>query len=356
MIKKTRVLHVLNTGSYSGAENVVITLINHMKLKYDLDFAYASPRGTIEKVLEKNNILYFPIDECNSIYNHSIKKVVKQFKPDIVHAHDFRASIVCAFSRLKTPIISHLHNNSPWIKKYGILSYLYLVSTIKYKKILLVSNAINKEYVFSRFINNKMITIGNPIDIELVRKKATEKEIKEEFDVIFLGRLSLQKNPVRFINIISKLKEKKSKLKVAMVGNGELEKECKIKELSLENTIKMFGFMENPYPILKNSKVLCMTSNWEGYGLVAVEALALGVPVVTTSVGGLRDIVTNQCGLICRNNIEFITEMGRIVIEDDYQVKKANGALERIIDISNIQDYCKNLLLVYKEIKMKVCM
>ena len=76
---------------------------------------------------------------------------------------------------------------------------------------------------------------------------------------------------------------------------------------NLQNVIKIKGFMENPYGILNASKILCMPSVWEGYGLVAVEALALGIPVVSTGVGGLPGIINNSCGKICNITDEFIS-------------------------------------------------
>ena len=93
-----------------------------------------------------------------------------------------------------------------------------------------------------------------------------------------------------------------------MVGDGEQKDLCieKIKQYNLENTIKMYGFVENPYVILKNAKIACTTSKWEGFGLAVIEALALGVPVVVENVGNLSEIVNDQCGYVVNGEEEFV--------------------------------------------------
>ena len=149
-----KVLHVLNTNSYSGAENVAITIINHMP---NVDCVYLSLNGSISDILQKNNIQYYPVDKLSI---KSLKKAIKEIHPDIIHAHDYTASILCALCFPKAKIISHIHNNSPWIKSYGIYSWAYLLSSLFYKKILTVSNSIENEYVFGKLIRNKIECIG----------------------------------------------------------------------------------------------------------------------------------------------------------------------------------------------------
>ena len=118
-----RVLHVLNTNSYSGAENVAITIINHMP---DVDSTYLSLKGPISEILKKSNIKYYSVDKLSV---KSLKKAIQEINPDVIHAHDYTASILCSLCFPKAKLISHIHNNSPWIKKYGIYSWAYLFSS-----------------------------------------------------------------------------------------------------------------------------------------------------------------------------------------------------------------------------------
>ncbi|OHX51976.1 glycosyltransferase [Planococcus faecalis] len=177
-------------------------------------------------------------------------------------------------------------------------------------------------------------------------EKATETKA---FDIIFLGRLAEAKNPLRFINIIKKVSLEYPNIKVAIIGDGNLKFDCqkKIKEIGLTENIEMLGFLSNPYGIVKNSRILCMTSKWEGFGLVAVEALALGLPVVASGVGGLPDILDNHCGLLASNDEEFVCELLTLLSDEQYHNGKSEAALERSRELSNIEEYISRIKKIY---------
>lgn len=343
-----RIMHLLNSNSYSGAENVVIEIIACMK-KRDVECIYVSPSGPIELVLKRQNIPYCLVD------NLSIKEVVavvEKYQPDIIHAHDFTASIILAMSRIKRPIISHLHNNPSWIKRINLKTIVYTCSSIAYKKILLVSEAIEKEFIFHGIMKMKGEVIGNPISLNKIIYKSNEV-CNEKYDIVFLGRLTEQKDPIRFLELIQKISEKYTEISCVMIGDGELRQKCldEISEKHLQNNVKILGFQENPYPILKNSKMLCMPSKWEGFGLAAVEALTLGVPVLCTPVGGLVRIVDDSCGKICKCNDEFLMEMNKIIDNENYRKLKSENALKKAKKLENIEEYISRLWKIYQEIK-----
>lgn len=341
-----KILHVLNSGSFSGAENVVINIINNMRDEFD--FVYCSAQGNIKDVLKKQNIDYMPFSKM-SVSN--IKRIVKTVNPDIIHAHDFTASIIAAFASCGKPVISHIHNNPPWIKKYCLYSFAYRTACFNFKKILGVSSSVFDEYVFGKQIKCKSKVIGNPIDIEAIRKKAGAADAADKFDVVFLGRLTEQKDPLKFLNIIAKLKKNKTDVKAVMIGDGELRRavEEKIDSLNLKNNVVLAGFLDNPYGILENSKILCMPSRWEGFGLAAIEALALGVPVAASGVGGIVDIVDSSCGLLCNTDDNFIFEIEKLLNDDKYYEKKHLGSKIQAERLNNIKEYVNTLEDIYLE-------
>ena len=338
-----RIIHILNTNRYSGAENVAITIIN--KMKKNNDIIYVSPDGPIREYLDENNIKFESIKKINI---SELRRIIKKYNPDVIHAHDFTASIVSSLVCGKIKLISHIHNNVKWLKKINIYSLLYLISSIKYNKILLVSESIIKEYIFGRFIKKKIEVVGNPIDTNNIIEKSDEFEEMENNDIIFLGRFTEAKNPVKFINIIKEISKNK-KIKAVMVGEGELKAECRklINQYKLENVIEIKDFKKNPYPILKKSKILCMTSEWEGYGLVAIEALSLSKPVVATNVGGIPTIVTEECGLVTSDINSMIKEIKKLLNNSQYYQEKSQKALERAKKLNNINIYISNLSKLY---------
>ena len=166
--------------------------------------------------------------------------------------------------------------------------------------------------------------------------------------------METQKDPLRFIEIISKIIND-YKINVAMIGDGTLREQCeqKIKEKNLSEFIKMYGFIENPYPIMANSKILCMTSKYEGFGLVAVEALTLGLPVVATNVGGLPKIVDSKCGMLCEDDKSFQEELYRLLNDVNYYNKKSENAIKKSKKLENISAYIDNLFNIYTDRKEK---
>lgn len=124
-----KVMHILCMTTYSGAENVAITLINSLKDK--VHSVYVSPNGPIRDIVIKNGIEHYAIEKVDI---KSVRKAITDIQPDIIHAHDFTAGVLCAFTAGKIPVINHLHNNSPWIKHLSVKSLLYGVTCFRYKK------------------------------------------------------------------------------------------------------------------------------------------------------------------------------------------------------------------------------
>lgn len=341
------IVHILNTGSYSGAENVVITLIKQMKKRFpnQYHFIYMSLQGTIAERLANEKIEHYPV---KALSLKSIRKMVAKYQPDIIHAHDYTASMLSAAAHGKAAVICHLHNNRFWIRKFGIQSISFLLTTHWYKKILLVSDSIENEYIFGNQIRKKTMILGNPIDIRQIQNKSKDYAV-HNYDIAFMGRLSEAKDPQRFIVIINQLVKEGWKGKALMIGDGELKGviQKEIINLKLQKHIYMKGFMENPYPLLKAAQLLCITSKWEGYGLMAAEALALGVPVVSTSAGGLKQIIDSTCGIFCKTDGEFLAGIQKILKNTKYRQKLSEGALKRAYELHNIENYLIQINEIY---------
>lgn len=339
-----KVMHILNSATYSGAENVVITIIN--ALKEMVDSVYVSRKGSISDVLKENEIENYLVEKLSI---SELKEVIEKSKPDIIHAHDFTASIMASLVAKKIPVISHIHNNPPWIKKVCLKSIAYAVSCFKYEQIFTVSNSVMEEFIFGKYVSEKTQVIGNPVQIVKIREKAAQEQWLKEYDIAFLGRLSTPKNPQMFVEVINELRKMNPSIKAVMIGDGELRNKIqkKIDLYGLNNSIELLGFQKNPYIILKESKLLCMPSEWEGFGLAAVEALALGKPVIACPVGGLVDIIDNSCGYLCKTKIEMIQKINELLTNDELYEKKSLNALKRAEKLDNYKQYTDKIKKIY---------
>lgn len=160
--------------------------------------------------------------------------------------------------------------------------------------------------------SDKIQTIHNIIDVDEIKNKGNEKiDIEFSKDVINLisvGRLELQKNYERFINVHKKLIDDGYKINSYLIGDGlEKEKlENAIKEQKIEDTFFMLGRKENPFPYVKKADLFILSSILEGLPTVLYEAIILGVPCVSTEVAGAREILKDKYGLITANDDEAL--------------------------------------------------
>ena len=290
-----RVLHVLTSNKYSGAENVACQIIK--MFDNDIEMAYCSPEGPIENSLKDKGIKFIPM---NKFSLSELKRVVKEYNPDILHCHDLKASICGSLIKNKK-VISHVHGNKSNMSKISLKSLVYKLACKKIDKILWVSNSCYDDFRFKEKVKNKSLIFPNIISInELELKVEEDTNQYDNFDLVYLGRLVYEKDPLRLIEIAKILKEEIRDFKFAIIGDGifKNQMEEKIREYGLEDNITMFGFCSNPFKILEKSKLMLMTSIMEGTPMCALEAMALSVPVISTKTDGMVDLVNLDNGFL----------------------------------------------------------
>lgn len=339
---KKKVLHLLASNSYSGAENVVCTIIDNCSDKYDM--YYCSLDGTIRDILEKRNIKFIPLKRL-SIFE--LKKIIKDYKIDIIHAHDYKASFISVFFNVR--IISQLHLNWDFSTSWNIYTIVYRLIMHRFSKIIAVSKEIVDEAVFSKNKSDKFTVLTNVINKNEVLKKGNEFE-STYYDLVFVGRLTKIKRPEIVIEITKRLREKYPSIRTCIIGGGELERNCRelVKKYNLEDNVEMLGFKENPFPYVKNSKVALMPSSHEGLGLVAIESMILGTIVINSGAGGLKTIFHNHSKYICKEIDDYVNKIDELLKVDKNTYKDdCNKMIKKFTDIKK---YKKRLLSIYEDI------
>lgn len=365
------ILHVIKSKIYSGAENVVCQIIKG--LSNHEEFIYIAPHGPIEDKLKSIGLYdnYYGIDKLDVA---SIKAAVEKFHPTVVHAHDFTASVLCAYAlKGSVPIISHLHNNPPWIQKIHYKTISYLMACKYIDHILMVSEAVKNEYRYTSKIKCPITIVGNPFSVEGVKSQvkkelfssgdvsgdsgvlagdsAGDSEFQDyDSDLLFVGRLTEQKNPMLVLEVAKELATAGLVKRVRIVGDGELAPELQqyVADNGLSDVVILEGFRKNSYDYMACTSVLMMPSKWEGFGLVALEAMSLGVPVVSTNSGGLLRIMDNSCGFVCGSKDEFVSAISTLLTDADLYASKSTGATKRALEYNNIDVYCSKLLAIYR--------
>lgn len=340
-----RIMHLLQSSKFSGAESVVCQIIEAFQNDDDIEMFYVSQVGEIESVLKKRGIHYYLL---NSFTQKEIDKAVKEIKPHIIHAHDFNASVRAAKYK-QCSIISHIHNNPLWFSKIDPRTLIYGLSIKKYAKIIGVSSSILNEFILSKRMEKKFVLLPNVVSKESVLEKSNEA-CDVSADVLFVGRLAQAKDPLLFLEIINEIVKSQSNIKALMIGEGELREECEayISKNNLEKNVKLQGFEPNPYKYMKNSKMLVMTSIYEGFGLVAVEAMILGVPVICRGIGGLVDIVDNETGYLCNSIESYCIAITNLLDNSKERFQKGALSQNKADKFCNLKLYKKQLIDIYK--------
>lgn len=150
-MNKIKVLHILSSKTYNGAENVVCQINSMLQGAEDnIEIVYCSLDGPVRSHIEDNGIRFVPVSK---ISKKEIAHVIRKVKPDIIHAHDMRAGFVAALACGRTPLVSHIHNNNFDSRGLSLKSVLYLYAAIKAKHMtnilkkmpVLIWNIIEKE-------------------------------------------------------------------------------------------------------------------------------------------------------------------------------------------------------------------
>ena len=349
--EKLKIAHVLKSSIYSGAENVVLTIINGLKDQFD--FIYIATEGPIREKLEAEGVSFFLLKRFDRKH---LEKALKETVPDIVHAHDFSATVLCAMVPGRFRLISHLHYDPPWVKSWNGKTLCYMLCSRRIETILTVSKNIFQSMVFADKCRGKLQVIGNPVDGKQIRSFAKLPVLRTEeepgCDMIFVGRFVEQKNPDRFINLVKKVKDRGwLEIRAWMLGEGELLDRCRdlISNLNLQDNIELKGFQSNPYPFILRAKLLCMTSRWEGFGLVAAEANLLGVPVLSTDNSGCREILGEGAPELCRSDEEFLEKIFLLHESPEVYEQWRQRSLARAEQFDNMDRYMETMAAIYRE-------
>lgn len=342
-----KVLHVLSDVFFSGAENMVCQIVDMFRGEYDM--VYVSPDGPIRQALETRNVAYRPIA---AVTPKEIRRVISEEQPDIVHAHDMKASFAAALACGKTPLVSHIHNNGFDSRKISPKTIAYLLVSGKFRHIFWVSPSAMKSFRFYGAVKDKSSVLRNVIRMDALRQKAAEAENQTPYDILFLGRMSEPKNPLRLVKVLNLVHDHHPQLQAAIVGKGDLEPQVRkaIAESGAEGYIRLLGYQDNGYGLLKNAKLMIMTSLWEGTPMCALEAMALGVPIVSTPVDGLCDLVEpGKTGFLESTDEALADRCAEIIRDGGLRAELSQNTLEKADVILNLETYKKELREVYEQ-------
>lgn len=166
--------------------------------------------------------------------------------------------------------------------------------------------------------------VPNPVDLDTVRARAQEPLETDQLSgevpiIVAAGRLADAKNYPLLIDSMRVLRDS-MRARLFILGQGDLEPALRrqIAAHHLEDTVTLLGFQQNPWKFIARANVFALSSHYEGFGNVLIEAMALGIPVVATASAGTRDILTHGVDglLVARHTPEDMALALRQVLQN----------------------------------------
>ncbi len=304
-----KILLIITGLGIGGAETQLCDLADN--------FLFEESNEIIIISLSKNKILKKPKNKKIKIVSLNIEKtpisfligfikaikLVKKFKPDIIHSHMYHANIFSRFLRIfcKIPVlISTAHSSDEGGK---LRMFLYRITD----RLASISTNVSQEAVES-FIEknattkNRMIAIYNGIDTnkfhysKQVREKIRNQLGFSDNDIILLsvGRLTKAKDYPNLFHAFSALPNREN-IYLLIIGTGEEENNLKnlANHLNITKNIVWIGLKHNVQDWLSACDIFILSSQWEGFGLVVAEAMATERVVIGTDCGGIKEVIGN---------------------------------------------------------------
>lgn len=167
----------------------------------------------------------------------------------------------------------------------------------------------------------------------------------KSIDLIYTGRVDGVKQLTRLAEIARIVRERVSLLRVLIVGDGEEMDTVRqrVRELGLERNFEFAGFQADVAAYLAQAKIFCLTSKFEGMPIAALEAMAYGLPVVTTAYPGADELVrSGETGFVCANEPEFCDAVIALLTDDTRRIamgERAQNFVRREHGAQILEDY-----------------
>lgn len=326
-----KVLFIIWSHSFGGgAEALLTTIVNQLNpQKYEI--------GIIE--IYRANIKKEPVNSNIKVYDSITWEGDPEYRKKIYYIYNAPDEMIRRYIpsdydlyvsfnyQLPSFLLPNGTRNIAWIhgaifdlSENGMEQYRFLQSRAfkKVKKIISISDVTTKSILelFPHYAD-KIAEVYNSINIKKIREKAQDPVATtlNHPAVIYVGRFDENKNPIRMVDIFNSVAREVENTHLYFLGKGELESEVrkKVSEYGLQEQVHFLGYMENPFSVIKQADVCCMTSKSEGFPMSLLESVALHVPFVSTEVGGAQILANGgRCGRVYRTNeeaVKFIVEI-----------------------------------------------
>jgi len=346
------VMEVIYSFDIGGSEMIAANLAKHFKKKGKSISVCAthSGKGPISDILEMESIACFAMD-CESYSRIKrrimLYKVFKKNKVDILHVHHVSMLALCYYSAKlagvkKIVVTEHNEINISLYPKL-IKKAIRLCNKINY--VTVIHNELKKYFedeikvpsIKLKIIPNGVNTNKYFPHLNTVKLRSSIGVNVDEVVIGCIGRLHEykdHKNLIRAVSIIKKISN--VSIKLLIIGDGYLrgELETFVENENLHNIVQFLGERDDIDRLLNILDILVISSSTEGLPMVLLEAMSSGVPCIATSVGGIPNVITKNCGILVspENPDQLANEIIYLAMNESMRKEMGRNARQLVLD------------------------
>jgi len=320
-----KILQVINNIGWGGAGNLLVNYVPLMKnrghevelltLKKMDDYHYDNFKKMEIKVTSLSNATLY-----NPFFIFKIKKFIGKKKFDIVHVHLFPALYyvgLAAYFGMKGIFVFTEHNTWNTRMSNPVLRIIDKFIYRKYDTVICITDKVKLNIqnhlkglpIFFPIVYNgiNLSKFSTELVSNLNKQDLYHSYSERDIILVMVGRFDIQKDQKTLIKAITLLS---SDFHLLLIGDGQTKPECEklVSELNLEKQVHFLGIRKDIPDVLKSCDIGILSSNWEGFGLAAVEYMASNKPAIASDVPGLSDIVRDAGVVFEKGNSKQLAE------------------------------------------------
>lgn len=344
-IKAKSIVIVTRNMLAGGAERVISQLANYFVENEIVCNIVTLDCKEVQYEID-NRIKIIPIGKKSSnkgldkFFRYSrLRKILLEQKPDVVLAMPEEIGIYVLLAMLGTSIPVYVsERNNPWVMPDQKITRILRTLMYPFATRLIFQTEMAKSY-FSEKIQKKGIVLNNPVDASRIPKQYCGEREKV---IVAAGRLAKQKNFELLIRSFSEFHKEHSDYKMIIYGEGKMRSELEnlIKELKLDSKITLPGIKTNLLQLINSAAMFVLSSDYEGMPNVLLEAMCMGMPVISTDCpsGGPRQLIENGVNglLVPVNDIMALSDaMDKMTCTDNAKFISDNAYKIREVVVSD---------------------
>jgi len=276
----------------------------------------------------------------------SVWKILKKEKYDLITVQDFYFIGFLALQMARAFKVGLEIQVHGFEKFKGIRKILAKYVLKRADAIRAVSERLKKQLIGDfRVKEDKITVVPIYVNVGVVETQgiASAEDKNKNFIFLTIGRLVPVKNIEMQIRAMANLKEKFKNIELWIVGEGPERKNLKfkIKNLKLEENVKLLGYKDDLTKFYSTADSFLLTSDYEGYGMVIVEAASYGLPIIMTDVGCAGEFIkNNENGIVVLTKDEEALEekMEELIKNQELRIRLGNNARESIKNLLNKEE------------------